>query len=616
MAEAINKIRQGEADALEDLYLLTYKDSYSDIRSFLDQESRIWNMVKEVYVQVWNKRQNMPEANIIRLWIRVIIIDLAKNEGIEISGEFPGRDLTEDIRRDEKAAATLIEIEEELRIFDEADRKLLSLKKSERDKKEALEQSFFSQEEAEEEEGRIPAYLTPNFFRLIPALFITGIAVGLIFYVMEVINHNASLKNFAVGFISKPSEALLLQSQESESLNQFGWIETEKGRRYKKESGRFMVEEWLEEEEKLYYFDDTGYMAVGMKGIGGQKFKFDQSGALIQISREYKAEDNLEMIAQKFKDAGNADLEKNIVDNSIKYFGGWMYFLLKLPESDELPKLMRFREESKEIEIIAERVEGFILVKDHIWYSADQKIELFAPEKEARRIKSMYKIGIKDEKYGFYDIYGNLFEEGESLCIDNRVYSLKKGMIERIGEVFCPWGSDMLKWEKEDKNIYLEHGSVFLTEDAQITALCSSGSILYYSVNADEGEEAFCEIYKYDAERLDKKERIGRLPGAVRRMYYYGNKGEVYMEYAPKGKASSYTRIAVITEDGNLMLIEEEGESEKEDEVLELLMVEEEKLYCYRKKGKWNQEKSEFSTSSVSRAELDNTKRVGLEGSD
>lgn len=617
MTEAINAIRQGEADALEDLYLLTYKDTYSDICSFLDNEKKIWDMLEDVYVQIWNKRKNMPEANIIRLWIRVIIIDLAKNKGIEFSGEFSGGDLAEDVRADEKAAAALIEIEEELGIFEEAGKWRPNHEKSSASKKKESERIALEEEGAGDEGKRAAAYMKPYFLQLAAALFVTGIAVGLLLYVMDVINHNSSIKRMAVGFIPKSSEEVFIEtSKTEENANRFGWNETGEGRRYRKENGRFMVEEWLEDQDKLYYFDDTGYMAVGMRVIGGQKCEFDQGGALIMISGGDKTEDNKEMLAQKFEKAGNARLEENIIDNSIKYSDGWVYFLLKNPESREPPRLMRFHEESAKMEIVAERAEGFLLLPPHIWYSADQRIERLDLRKEMKKAGSIYRIGTKEDLYGFYDLYGDLLQREERLVIDDRVYHLKEGVIEEIGEVRCRIGEDVLRLEKGDSGKVLsEDGSVFLTEDAEISAICSSGETLYYSVRADEEDEPFCRICRYGGKDSDKEVIVKRLPGAVRRMFCYGG-AEVYLEYAPYGEESLHTRIAVMDEEGKLALIDEEGkirESEKEEEILELLMIEGEKIYCYRKKGKWRKDKSGFDASSVSSLELDATKRIPLE---
>lgn len=118
LSEAAEKIKNREVEGLENLYLLTYKDTYSDIRSFIEDDDEAWDILFDVYIQVWKRAFSIPDANIIKLWIRVIIKALARKEGITEVGDFASADISEYIRLEERAAAVLIEIEEELGLFE------------------------------------------------------------------------------------------------------------------------------------------------------------------------------------------------------------------------------------------------------------------------------------------------------------------------------------------------------------------------------------------------------------------------------------------------------------------------------------------------------------------
>lgn len=383
LAEAIIKLKQKDAEGFEDLYLMTYKDTYADISSFLDDERKIWTMLKKVYLQVWHKSSSMPEANIIHLWIRVIIIDSAKNEGLYISGDFPNKMQKEEIRSEEKAAEVLIDIEEELGFFEKNDivtteKKVLKKIFPKREIKQASIPEIENKTDEEREDEKNFFKDRPYLMRLLIALLVTGIALGVIRYVIGTIINDSMAKKFAGGIVEETSKEIVLTEEAlPENISVFGWNENEKGFRYKKPDGRFMLEEWLEEGEKLYYFDDTGYMVVGIKKIGIQSFKFDKDGALSYISRDFEMEDNKEKILKIFNKAKEEGFLQNIVDSSLQHSGDWVYFLSKTPESKGFPDLMRFREEDKGLEMIAEDVEGYIIINERVWFCSDKKMKKF-----------------------------------------------------------------------------------------------------------------------------------------------------------------------------------------------------------------------------------------------
>ena len=111
---AVLQTRNGEIPGFEDLYLLTCRNTLADIRVTVSDEEMVWSIFREVYKQIWERRESIPEAGILRPWIRVLLKEEARKQGVLI-GEFAAETDRELVKvPDEKTASTLLQIEEEL----------------------------------------------------------------------------------------------------------------------------------------------------------------------------------------------------------------------------------------------------------------------------------------------------------------------------------------------------------------------------------------------------------------------------------------------------------------------------------------------------------------------
>ena len=84
---AVLQTRNGEIPGFEDLYLLTCRNTLADIRVTVSDEEMVWSIFREVYKQIWERRESIPEAGILRPWIRVLLKEEARKQGVLI-GEF------------------------------------------------------------------------------------------------------------------------------------------------------------------------------------------------------------------------------------------------------------------------------------------------------------------------------------------------------------------------------------------------------------------------------------------------------------------------------------------------------------------------------------------------
>ena len=120
LSDAIRRARAGENAGFEDLYLLSYQKTYRDILALGISGEAAWELLAELYAEVWQKRANLPEAGIFRSWLRVLLRDCLKQRGREIPAtlEFPA-DYTVEKGLTEKATTVLIALEERLGLLGE-----------------------------------------------------------------------------------------------------------------------------------------------------------------------------------------------------------------------------------------------------------------------------------------------------------------------------------------------------------------------------------------------------------------------------------------------------------------------------------------------------------------
>ncbi len=167
LSKAIEKTRAGSLSGLEELYLLSYKDTYEDIRFSVEDEEYIWNIIRDVYIQVYERHEGMPEESLLRQWIRILIKEVAgKKEGVSIEHfpEITGEDSSKVEAIEPKANTTLIAIEEQLGLLDK-----------------------------DYEDAENPKKATHISLKMIGALILVLIAIAMAVYVMITMKDDATL---------------------------------------------------------------------------------------------------------------------------------------------------------------------------------------------------------------------------------------------------------------------------------------------------------------------------------------------------------------------------------------------------------------------------------------
>lgn len=133
LSDAIKGTKDGRIESFEDLFLITYEYCYSDICVYYENEDIALNILKECYISVWNKKTHMPEENLIRPWLRIILKDIIrKKEGVEeLNFDFSENIYLPKLIED-RAVSLLIDIEDELSFVDgEKNKKTVKVKERE-----------------------------------------------------------------------------------------------------------------------------------------------------------------------------------------------------------------------------------------------------------------------------------------------------------------------------------------------------------------------------------------------------------------------------------------------------------------------------------------------------
>ena len=250
-----------------------------------------------------------------------------------------------------------------------------------------------------------------------------------------------------------------------------GWNETAKGWMYYLDEKEYVTDQWKDIEGFLYYFDSDGIMATGELKQEGQTYTcHDTKGYLknIQIDPDYVPEstgENLDSLVRtnafwcylRTEDTGlfktilyRKTVENKVVvlggesapekttRNSMRAYGDYVYFLPKVKESQKqglseaerglCDKLFRMRPGSDTKELIAENVDGYMVLGDIIYYSQAGKIYQATSGTEVATGEARYSVVIKDGNCYLVDGMGNpaVAESGSSVSIGDRVYRIEE----------------------------------------------------------------------------------------------------------------------------------------------------------------------------------------------
>ena len=125
-----------------------------------------------------------------------------------------------------------------------------------------------------------------------------------------------------------------------------------------------------------------------------------------------------------------------------------------------------------------------------------------------------------------------------------------------------------------------------MEEGERISAITAIGYNIYYSVVLKQ-EDGYniSQIKKINVNTGEKKEVTEPFRGSIYNMYYYEEFASIYLEYLPESPKSIQGKIAILDEKNEFLLVNDTsmraGIYTSGSDILKILMVEKEGIYCY-----------------------------------
>lgn len=424
-----------------------------------------------------------------------------------------------------------------------------------------------------------------------------------------------------------------------------GWNESDEGWKYYLDKKNFVTDKWMEIGGFLYHFGKDGMMATGEWKDGGQIFTLhDTKGYLknIETDLDYvpeKTGENLDSLVRTnafwcyLEDGESTDLFKTIMyrrtvenkvmplggedsperttKNSMRAYGDYVYYLPKVKESQRsrltdtekglCDKLFRMMPGRDTKELIADQVDGYLVLDGTIYYSQGGSIHSAVSGTEMPTGEAGYTVVIKDDNCYLVDALGNpaVAESGNTVSVGDRVYTIDEdGRIKNVKH-----GPLTLNGRTYDLGGSGTNASVTVKQDGSITTLirekygvqsyCIVDNQIFYSsyVDRTSGGEWYSRIFKTDLEGQNKQAVSERFPGTMSNMYYYEGERQIYGEYYPAVWKQAYGVAAVISQDGGIYRIDDQSERSgggDGNDMLEILMAKDGKVICMWNDCKWN----------------------------
>lgn len=597
LSVAVLQTRNGEQPGYEDFFLLTWQSTYADIKASTEDEETAWGILKDVYVEVWKRRENIPEAGIIRSWICVLIREVSKRIPGRAIEDFPAETKFVPSRNlEDRAATVLISAEEELGLLD---------RDEEEEKKKRKE---------EKRSRNIPV----TVLKALLSVSVAAAAVLVVIFVTNVLKQSASrvkdLQHGAIDTAAPATEIKIGAESSTAAVLKTGWNRTDAGRKYLKADGNLITENWLEDGGHLYYFDAAGLSVTGIRDIKNQKCTFNGGGELTSITRTFDAETKDTILSVQMKAFGKEADVSGIVKDSVAQDGNWIYYLFRqtaAADSTEkssaagstgkteakstsggstsaFPSLLRLKKDTGQTEIIADNASGYVMTENSIWYCKNNAVFMFAKSSTGTPVgNGSFLISESGGKYYLKDGYGkNVTGEGGYQTIEGRTYRVQDGLIKYVKP--APQSIGGLTFSANaaasDNKIYAS-GTAYLEQGLSVDSLTAIGNRLYYSVVLrTDGSLPVSQIWRVNVDTKEREAVSEEFPGRVLNLYYYSEKAALYMEYMPGQLNSSYGRIAVLSGGKILCLADEAARSggyRSGNDMLELIWVEGNNVYCY-----------------------------------
>lgn len=479
-------------------------------------------------------------------------------------------------------------------------------------------------------------------FLILIAAVVMAAAVYVVMSVVEKISSDYKKLDFST---EEETTHITIDTKEDPKA---GWNETDQGWMYYLDEKNYVTGQWKEIQEFLYYFDENGVMATGELKQEGQIFTcHDTKGYLkdIQTDPDYVPDDmgeNLDSLVRTnafwcyLKDEEGAGPFKTILyrktvenkvmvlggesapekttENSMRAYGDYVYYLPKVKESRMetlseaekrlCDKLFRMRPGSDTKELIAEDVDGYIVLGDTIYYSQNGKIYNTASGTEMATGEGTYSVIIKDDSCYLLDGLGNpaVAEDGSSVNIGDRIYRIDEdGRINYVkhGQVTVEGRTYYLGGSGNKSSVYAKSSgadTAVIKENYGVQSYCIVDNQIYYSSYVDKGSSGvwYSQIFKADLDGRNKQALSERFPGVMQNMYYYEEEGQIYAEYHPAIWRQAYGKAAVITRDGLIYSLDDTqartGKHVDGNDMLEIIMAKDGKVICLWHDCEWSSE--------------------------
>ena len=447
-----------------------------------------------------------------------------------------------------------------------------------------------------------------------------------------------------------------------------GWYETDEGWRYYLDEKNFVTDAWKEIGGYLYHFGEDGFMITGEWKQEGQVFTFhDTKGYLKKIGTDldYVPEstgENLDSLVRTnafwcfLKDEEGTGLFKTIMyrrtvenkimvlggesaperttKNSMRAYGDYVYFLPKVKESQLsrlseaekglCNKLFRMMPGRNTKELIAENVEGYLVLDDIIYYSQGGKILSATSGTEMATGEARYSVVIKDDSCYLVDEMGNpaVAESGNSVNVGDRIYRIEEdGLIKYVkhGQLTIDGKTYYLAGSGTNTSVNVKQDgrdTGIIKETYGVQSYCIVDNQIYYSsyVEKTASGEWYSQIFKTDMDGQNKQAVSERFPGVMQNMYYYEDEGQIYGEYHPAIWKQAYGVAAVISRDGNIYRINDSsartGKHVDGNDMLEIVMARDGKVICLWHDCDWNRSSGITSVLWSKAIELNSGDRV------
>ena len=431
---------------------------------------------------------------------------------------------------------------------------------------------------------------------------------------------------------------------EIEKEERLGWNQTEEGWIYLLDEETRASDQWLEIEGFLYSFDEDGIMRTGEWSSEGQIYTLHETkGYLqeIQTDLNYMPEDTGEdldslvrtnafwcylddedtgvfktilyrrTVENKVLPLGDADAPEKTTRYSMRTYGDYVYYLPKVSESSRAglsdsekalcDVLTRMIPGQKTKEIIAENVDGYLVLDDVIYYSQEGEIYSAESGKSAAVGEAQYQIELSDGSLDVRDILGNpaVSDSGIVEMEDRRYKVGEDGKIEDVekGETALNGVTYHLRGNGVQAAVYGRDSGgdrQLISEAYGVQGFCIVDNSIYYSTYVDRSSDGewYSQIFRTDASGDGKTAVSGMFSGAIGNLYYFESADAIYGEYHPSIGKRAYGVIVVIGRDGSIRQIRDDGvrtgEASSGNDILKLAGVQDGKLYCLWQDCVWS----------------------------